>query len=320
EAGFAQRLGQRAERVPVERLRRHRAAAGGEGLRGWGAAEVLPQVAQQPDELLTRREAARDEPGLALRRVPAPEVLDHRLGMHARLRVGGELTHRRRTSQPLRARAQLLKDLGVRVALTDSGLEGRERVGVDLRDRPERRLAGHAKKDRAFWKERKLRLERLGGDCGETRAVVLALEALEGQDPLQSRDAAWAELGACRPSELLQRLCGGPGGPVDARREHGVERVRDMDDASSERDVLALQPVRVTRAVEALVVVADGRHGVVQKAEAVDDACPFLRMALHERPLLGGQARRLQENRVRNRELADVVEEGGMSEQVELRV
>src|SRR6185312_17106966 len=64
EAGFAQRLGQRAERVPVERLRRHRAAAGVEVLRGWDAAEVLPQVAQQPDELLTRREAARDEPGL----------------------------------------------------------------------------------------------------------------------------------------------------------------------------------------------------------------------------------------------------------------
>src|SRR4029077_12998947 len=294
--------------------------AGVEVLRGWDAAEVLPQVAQQPDELLTRREAARDEPGLALRRVPAPEVLDHRLGMHARLRVGGELTHRRRTSQPLRARAQLLKDLGVRVALADSGLEGRERVGVDLRDRPERRLAGHAKKDRAFWKERKFRLEGLGSDGGETRAVALALEALERQDPLKGCDAAWAELGARRPPELLQRLCGGPGGPVDACREHGVERVRDMDDAGSERNVLAVQPVRVTRAVEALVVVADGRHGVVQEAEAVDDPCALLGVALHERPLVGGQARLLQENRVWDCELADVVEEGGVSEQVELRM
>src|SRR3954465_1284210 len=157
--------------MPVERLRRHRAPAGIEVLRGRHAAEVLPQVAQQPDELLTRREAARDQPGLALRRVPAPEVLDHGLWVHARLGVGGELTQRRRTSQPRRPRAQLLKDLGVRVALADSGLERRERAGVDLRDRPERRLAGHAKKDRAFWKERKLRLEAgLRSDCRETRA------------------------------------------------------------------------------------------------------------------------------------------------------
>ena len=41
---------------------------------------------------------------------------------------------------------------------------------------------------------------------------------------------------------------------------------------------------------------------------------------LHERPLLLGQARGLQQDRVRDRELADVVEERGVSEQVELRL
>ncbi len=44
--------------------------------------------------------------------------------------------------------------------------------------------------------------------------------------------------------------------------------------ARAERNVLALQPVRIAGAVEALVVVADCGHGVVQEAEAVDDACP----------------------------------------------
>ena len=117
--------------------------------------------------------------------------------MDARLGVGRELAHRRRTAEPLRAGAQLLEDLLVRVALADSGLEGRERVGVDLGDRPVGRLTGHAKKDRVFWKERKCGLGAAEDATADRRARVgVALEGLERQDPLQSRDAARAELGA----------------------------------------------------------------------------------------------------------------------------
>src|SRR5204863_45867 len=79
----------------------------------------LPQAAQHADQLLTGREAARHEAGLALGGVPAAEVLDHGLRVHARAGVGGELPHRRGAPEPLRAVAQLGEDLLVGVALAD---------------------------------------------------------------------------------------------------------------------------------------------------------------------------------------------------------
>ena len=57
--------------------------------------ELLAELTQDAHELLPRRKPARDEPGGALCLVPAAEVLDHRLRVHRRLRIGGELTHRR---------------------------------------------------------------------------------------------------------------------------------------------------------------------------------------------------------------------------------
>ncbi len=66
------------------------------------------------------------------------------------------------------------------------------------------------------------------------------------------------------------------------------------------------------------MVVADRRNRVLEEAEAVDDARALVRVALHERPLVRGQARRLQEDRIRDRQLADVVEERGVAEEVEL--
>src|SRR5438046_1810281 len=83
---------------------------------------------------------------------------------------------------------------------------------------------------------------RLGRDQ-DARALVLAVDALDRQDPLERRDAARAELAAGGAAELLQRLRGGPSGPVDARRQHRVERVGDVDDAGAERDLLPLEPV-----------------------------------------------------------------------------
>ena len=93
-----------------------------------------------------------------------------------------------------------------------------------------------------------------------------------------------------------------------------------MDDPRAERDLLPSQAVRIAGAVEALVMVADRRNGVAEEAEPVDDARALVGVALHQRPLLLRQARRLQQDRVRDRQLADVVEERGVAEQVELDV
>ena len=82
-------------------------------------------------------------------------MLDHRLRMHRRFRVGGELAHRRRTAEPLSGGAQLREDLLVRVALADPGLKLRELGRIDVRDRPEAPLLGHAKNGRAGYEKRK---------------------------------------------------------------------------------------------------------------------------------------------------------------------
>ena len=118
------------------------------------------------DELLARREPARHQPGGALGRVPGAEVLDHRLRMHPRLRIGRELLHRRRAAEPLRRGPQLLEDLLVGVAAPDPGLELGERLRVDLGDRAIR-LPRHTKNGRASWRKRKCELVgelRIGSD------------------------------------------------------------------------------------------------------------------------------------------------------------
>src|SRR5262249_14141858 len=150
------------------------------------------------------------------------------------------------------------EDLVVRVALADPSLERRKRIRVDLGDRPVGRLPGHAKNSRAWWKKRNLFppgvvwprrgpdpslsvLRTLGSDR-EPGPLVVPLERVERQDPLQRTDAARAELRACRGPQLLQRLGRRPGGAVDTGRQHRVERVRDVDDARAERDVLPGEP------------------------------------------------------------------------------
>src|ERR671924_525758 len=96
-------------------------------------------------------------------------------------------------------------------------------------------------------------------------------------------DAVASAAGAGRSSE---------GVPVRSRRssaetQRGQNWVpaprRSSSSASSAgRDVLAREAVRIARPVEALVVMADGRHRVVQEAEPVDDARAFVGMPLHE--------------------------------------
>ena len=110
-------------------------------------AQLVPELTQQTYELRARREAARDKPCVALGRVPAAEVLDHRLRMDGRERVRRELPHRRRAAEPVGARLQLVEDLLVRVALAQPRLELGQSGGVDAAAGSWRRLARHDNKD-----------------------------------------------------------------------------------------------------------------------------------------------------------------------------
>ena len=116
EPGLPQRGRERAERVPDERLRRHRPAALLEVARGRRAPELLPELAELREQLLAGEEPPRTQAGRALRGVPRPEVLDHGLRMHARLGVRRELAHRRRAPEARGRGAKLGEDLLVRVA------------------------------------------------------------------------------------------------------------------------------------------------------------------------------------------------------------
>ena len=63
--------------------------------------ELLAELRQQPEQLLACRKPAWHEPSFPLGGVPAAEMLDHGLRVDAGFRVGRELAHRRRTSEPL---------------------------------------------------------------------------------------------------------------------------------------------------------------------------------------------------------------------------
>jgi hypothetical protein len=71
--------------------------------------------------------------------------------MDRRLRIGGELAHRRGAVQALGAGAELVKDLFVGVPLADTRLEPGQGLRVDTGEGPVG-LPGHAKQDRAVWK------------------------------------------------------------------------------------------------------------------------------------------------------------------------
>ena len=127
------------------------------------------------------------------------------------------------------------------------------------------------------------------------------------------------ELCAGTSCDLHARFLGGRSTLVRPRRGDHVERVRDRDDASGERDVSAFEPVRVARSVPALVVVADRvRPRAEPVAHRCDELCAERRVAAEDSPLVLGGAAALGENLARHLELADVMQKRGPVQEVEL--
>ena len=131
EPCLAERRAERSERVPDQRLRRHPAAVRVEVARRRRPTELGAELPQLLEELVAADEAPRRQARRALGGIPRAEVLDHGLRVHARLRIGRELPHRRRAAEPLGARAQLLEDLLVGVAPSDACAKLSERCLVD---------------------------------------------------------------------------------------------------------------------------------------------------------------------------------------------
>ena len=92
---------------------------------------------------------------------------------------------------------------------------------------------------------------------------------------------------------------------------HRVVGVGDRHDPGTERDVAPAQPERIAVARVALVVVEDDRHRLLERGRLLEDDLADPRV-LDDRPPLGRrERRRLVEDLLRDRDLADVVEQRG---------
>ena len=128
-------------------------------------------------------------------------------------------------------------------------------------------------------------------------------------DPRQQRCEPGVEVPAALGGDLGERVVDRPRVLVGARRGQRVEHVADRADAADERDVLAGEAGRVAAAVPALVVGAgdDLAHLHERRARAGEQVGADRRVALHDLPLGVGERARLAEDRVGDRDLADVV-------------
>ena len=127
------------------------------------------------------------------------------------------------------------------------------------------------------------------------------------------------ELAARHATELGQRSLRADRSSVGVARCHDVVCVRSGDDARAERDLLERHVVVAIAVVALVVAVDDVRH----RAVAVDpphEPCALLGVHLHDAPLLVGELAVGEQDRVREDELADVVQERRGVDQILLAI
>src|ERR1700724_470614 len=135
------------------------------------------------------------------------------------------------------------------------------------------------------------------------------------RDQVEERaDDPWVEVATAPGLDLLQRLIQAQGWTVDPVGDHGFKGIGDSDDARAERDLLALEALGISGAVEFLMVMADQRRDMMQALDRTDDIGADLWMATHPRHLVFRQRHRLPENPIRDPDLADVMEDGAQTD------
>jgi len=97
-------------------------------------------------------------------------------------------------------------------------------------------------------------------------------------------------------------------GPIRPRGGQRVVDVGDAKDAGGKWNVLALEAIRISLAVPALVVIADDRAYVPGKIDVCDQLEAGLRVSFHDGPLFVGELARLVQYFGRNDDLSDVVQ------------
>ncbi len=130
-----------------------------------------------------------------------------------------------------------------------------------------------------------------------------------GVDGAEDVDHLRIELGAGVVAQLMKGLGVGQCRAVGPVVDHGVVRIGDRDDARADRDLVALQAVRVAASVEALVVVEHHRDGLAQARRLLQDDLADAGMLADRLPLLVAERGGLVEDLVGDGDLAEIVEE-----------
>ena len=204
-----------------------------------------PSSLQLREQLLPADEPPRRQPRRPLGGVPRAEVLDHRLRMHLRLGVGGELAHRRRAAEPLCARPELLEDLLVGVAPPDPGTELGEGSLVDPGDS---RMAapgpGHCNYSRAICEKCKIGPEQAESTAGlpvGSIAMGMRLAAETSAARLVGRlsRAVGRGGGTTLPGKLLWKVDPGALDALAARLPDGVAIVSATNGKTTTSAMLA---------------------------------------------------------------------------------
>src|SRR5713226_5999702 len=107
-------------------------------------------------------------------------------------------------------------------------------------------------------------------------------------------------------------------GPV---ADHGVERIGDGKYPRSKRNLVALQPARIARAVIEFLMRQHDLRGVPEKRDADQHVVPDLAVLAHDRLFIVVQGTGFPQDSIRNGHLADVVKESRARQyrQIELR-
>src|SRR5437870_1816174 len=114
---------------------------------------------------------------------------------------------------------------------------------------------------------------------------------------------------------FLDRLARAVGAIVDQR----IERVADRNDARQLRNARAREAIGISGPVEMLVVVADDGQQARPGTKGRDDVLADDRMQVHRDLFVGVERPGLEEDGVRNSDLADVVDEAAAVERVQVR-
>ena len=140
--------------------------------------------------------------------------------------------------------------------------------------------------------------------------MSLLSNAVDAEPAAQRFDDIGVELLAALLVDVRECVVLAPGAAVGTVGRQCVEDVCDRDDAADERDVLAREPGRVSGSVPVLVMRPGNRRGELEQlvAGACEERVADLRVPFHLAPLGVRERVRLAQDRLADRDLADVVQ------------